>query len=186
VKINMGCGHRKQAGYLNVDLSPACEPDLVLDMETLPWPWADDSVDEVLFNHSLEHAGAQTSVFLGIIRELYRVCRPGAVVLINVPHPRHDFFLDDPTHVRAITPQSLALFDRQLNDEWKRTGSSAATPLAHYLGVDFRIVHTTFVLDEPYASRYAKGEITADALATFARERNNVVCEYNIQLEVRK
>ena len=36
--------------------------------------------------------------------------------LVHVPHPRHDDFLDDPTHVRAITPKLLKLFDRRIND----------------------------------------------------------------------
>ena len=57
MKLNMGCGHNKREGYVNVDMSPVCNPDVVWDLETLPWPWQDNSVDGVLFNHSLEHLG---------------------------------------------------------------------------------------------------------------------------------
>ncbi len=38
-KLNFGCGHDKRAGYLNVDMDPACEPDLLVkpgDFSALP------------------------------------------------------------------------------------------------------------------------------------------------------
>lgn len=186
MKLNMGCGHRKREGYVNVDMFDACAPDVLWNLETVPWPWADDSADEVLFQHSMEHLGQATPVFLGIMRELYRICRNGATVQIDVPHPRHDFYLGDPTHVRPITPQVLSLFDRSLNDEWQRAGNFATTPLAHYLGVDFRIVNTVMVLDEPYATRFDRQEISAADLDTCLRERNNVAAEIQITLAVRK
>ena len=186
MKLNLGCGHRKQADFVNVDLFAECDPDQVFDLEKLPWPWPENSADKVLFNHSLEHLGQTTSVFLGIMKELYRVCCDGAIVEINVPHPRHDFYLGDPTHVRPITPEVMSLFDSRLNDEWRDTQSSAATPLGHYLGVDFTIVNVTMVLDEPYASMLTRGEMTEAEVVERARERNNVVREIQIKLKARK
>jgi hypothetical protein len=158
----------------------------VWNLEDLPWPWETSSVSEVLFIHSLEHLGQSTTMFLDIVRELYRICRDGASVQVNVPHPRHDFYIGDPTHVRPITPQTLALFDRALNDEWQRTGSSAATPLAHYLGVDFTIVQATTLLDEPYSTKYMRKEISDEEINLLVRERNNIAYEFQIRLQVRK
>ena len=57
LKLNLGCGKRRREGFINVDSQPGCQPDLVLDLEALPWPWADDSVDEVDLIHVLEHLG---------------------------------------------------------------------------------------------------------------------------------
>lgn len=113
MRLNMGCGHRKADGYLNVDLSPACAPDQVVDLEVVPWPWPDDAPEEVVFFHCLEHLGRDPRVFLSLFQELYRVCRNDALIRIVVPHPRHDHFLNDPNHVRAITPNLLALFSRK-------------------------------------------------------------------------
>jgi hypothetical protein len=175
----MGCGHNKRSGYVNVDLATACAPDIVCDLESLPWPWPDNSVDEVVFNHSLEHLGQNSGTFLGIIKELYRICRNNAKVEINVPHPRHDNFLDDPTHVRAISPALLSLFDRDLNDEWKRVGV-ANTPLAHYLDVDFRIVSTLVVLSEPYSKQYEDKVLSDMEINVMIRERNNIASEHRI------
>lgn len=177
----MGCGHNKVPGYINVDASPECEPDVLCNLEELPWAWPDNSVDNVRFNHSLEHLGQDTNIFLGIFKELYRICKNGSIIEINVPHPRHDNFINDPTHVRAITPQLLNLFDKRLNDEWKRTGA-ANSPLAHYLGVDFSVIESTVFLDEPYRELYASGKISEAEIGAMIREKNNVASEYRIKL----
>jgi predicted SAM-dependent methyltransferase len=105
MRLNLGCGNRKLQGWRNVDKVPDCSPDELVDLEQLPWPWPDNSVDEIFLSHVLEHLGQATDVYLGIIKELYRVCRDGATITIIVPHPRHDHFLTDPTHVRAVTAE---------------------------------------------------------------------------------
>ena len=105
--------------------------------------------------------------------------------MIDVPHPRHDDFLNDPTHVRVITPQLLMLFDRRLNDEWQAMGA-ANSPLAHYLDVDFAIADYDVVLNEPYATQYADGLLSAEDIAAMTRELNNVVRAYRIRMTARK
>jgi len=187
MKLNLDCGHNRLDGHVNVDRFPECAPDLVCDLESLPWPWPwpDDSVDAVVFNHSLEHMGQVARTFLGIMREFYRVCRDGARVDIAVPHPRHDDFLNDPTHVRIITPQLLTLFDREQNEAARRAGA-ANSPLATYLGVDFVIQSVEHALSEPNASQFAASRVTAKELDAMSRACNNVVKEYRIAVAVRK
>jgi hypothetical protein len=124
-------------------------------------------------------------VFLAIMREIYRICRDGAVVHIHVPHPRHDDFLGDPTHVRAISPQVMSLFSKAENDRWAAMGASN-TPLAHYLGVDFELTSSTVELDEPYRTRLARGQLSEEQVQTALREKNNVATEYRMALKVRK
>jgi SAM-dependent methyltransferase len=177
VKLNLGCGQNRLDGFLNTDREPAVEPDVVMDLEDFPWPFDTDSVDEVVANHVLEHVGATPELFIGVMQELYRVCRGGAVVRIAVPHPRHDNFLDDPTHVRAVTPTTLALFSKKCCAEWKRTGM-ANSPLALYAGVDFDVREVNVVMEEKYRGR-------ADA-EELAEHWNNVAMEYRMVLEVIK
>jgi predicted SAM-dependent methyltransferase len=181
ISYNMGCGHNKLDGFVNIDAFAECAPDLVIDLETLPWPLETSSADLVVFNHSLEHMGQDPNIFIGIMKELYRICKPGAEIQINVPHPRHNNFIDDPTHVRAITPAMLALFDREKNDEWKRLGYSN-TPMAHYTGVNFKTIETYTVLSNTYLQLYQRKEISEEELNRFIEERNNVVEEYRIIL----
>jgi predicted SAM-dependent methyltransferase len=186
MKLNLGSGSKSIEGFVNVDRFASANTHVVFNLETTPWPWETGSIEEAHFIHSMEHMAGDTDTYLDIIKELYRVCRPGARVVIHVPHPRHDNFLGDPTHVRAVTPQSLTLFDKQKNDEWVAGGVSAATPLAHYIGVDFFIAKLTTVLDPVYHQKYATGQITLDELNRCARELNNVISEYHIEWVARK
>jgi hypothetical protein len=126
-KLNLGCGARKIEGFIGVDKYGT--PDVRHDLEQFPWPWADSTVAAVKLIHVLEHLGRDPDVFIGIMKELYRVCAPGAKVEIVVPHPRHDNFIGDPTHVRPVTLGMMTLFDRTACEEWQR-GGFANTPLA--------------------------------------------------------
>src|SRR5690348_13121938 len=172
LKFNMGCGQNKRDGYVNVDAAAECQPDEVVDLEQTPWPWPDDCAGEVLFIHSLEHMGADPKVFLAMMQELWRICAPGACVIIHAPHPRHDNFLNDPTHVRAITPATMALFDREANEAWRAAGA-ANTPLALYTGVDFKLASHQAVLDPAFEARMRDGKVPSEDLGEAMRERNN-------------
>ena len=185
MKLNLGCGVNRKPGYVNVDREAAASPDLVVDLERLPWPWPTHSVDAVVMEHVLEHLGRDTDTYLGIFRELYRVCRDGAEIQIIVPHPRHGVFLNDPTHVRAVTRESLELFSLAKNNEWAASGA-ANTQLARFLGVDFEIVSAMQRPSEPWLSRYARGEIDTQALADAARHFNNVIEEITVVLRALK
>lgn len=185
MKLNMGCGHSKLEGFVNVDLFPECNPDVVCDLEKLPWPWETGSATQVLFNHSLEHLGADSRTFLEMMKELYRISANGCMIHINAPHPRHDNFINDPTHVRIITPELLALFSKRQNEEWKRLGA-ANSPLALYLHVDFELVSATRILNEPYFSLYNSKRISDAELATMIKEKNNIVTEYKIVIKAVK
>ncbi len=137
------------------------------------------------FCHSLEHLGGRTEVFLGIVKELWRVCRNDALVTIMVPHVRSDAFLSDPTHVRPIMVEGLALFDQRVNRQWRDEGKPN-TPLGLILGVDFHIEGVTFLPAEPWLGRLQRNEITQAAFAEAARQYNNVIDEVTIRWRVVK
>ena len=185
MKLNMGCGNHKGEGYINVDISPVCQPDLIVDLEAMPWPWPDDSVEEVLFYHCLEHLGRDPRIFLAMFQELYRVCRKDALIKIVVPHPRHDNFINDPTHVRAISPHLMSHFSRKENERWQQKGASN-TPFAHQLGVDFELVNQQVELDEPYRTQVQDGVLSEEDWKLALREKNNVATEYRMELRVIK
>lgn len=185
MKLNLGCGDRKLPGYVNVDCYPQCAPDQLVDLEHLPWPWPDDSVDEVVLHHVLEHLGETRNTFIGIIKELWRICRAGAKVHVTVPDPRSDGFLGDPTHVRAITPAVLQLFSQSVNRQTLAKGWPN-TPLGLIHGIDFDIESINVSLQEPWAGRHAAGKMTDAEVHEAMRTYFNVVNETVIVLVARK
>ena len=88
MRLNLGCGDARMDGYLNVDKEAGCKPDKIQDLEVFPWDFKDDSVDQIILSHVLEHLGQTSQTYLLIMRELYRVCKVGAKIDIKVPHPR--------------------------------------------------------------------------------------------------
>ena len=186
LKLNLGSGDKRIDGFVNVDHSPECKPDILLDLEATPWDFRDDSVTHVVLHHVLEHLGRTPEAFLAIMQELYRVCRDEAVIEITVPHPFHDNFISDPTHVRPITAMTLALFDREENLRWRAAGS-ANSPLALQCGVDFRIVEFQNRLDPPAMAALKQLEerdlMLAQAFFNFGR---NLISEMWFTIKVVK
>jgi hypothetical protein len=174
MRLNLGCGGKILPGWINVDKFVTCGPDQVVDLEQFPWPWPDNAVTDVLMSHVLEHLGAETAVYLGIIKELYRVCCDGAAITIVVPHPRHDNFLGDPTHVRAIVSDNLMLFSQAFNRECLARGA-ANTPLGLYLGVDLTVESISYDLAAPWKELHEQQKVTAAELQNAIRSYNNVI-----------
>lgn len=179
MRLNLGSGANPLDGYVNCDKFGS--PDVLHDLETFPWPWEDESAGEVRMHHVLEHLGESRDVFLRIMQELYRVCKPGAKVVINVPHYRHEDFWNDPTHVRVITPEMLQHFSRASNRK-DIEGGHSDTPLGLHYGVDFEVESVRLGLEEPWLSKYRSGELSAEVINAESKRSWGVVKEWEIVL----
>ena len=146
LKLNLGSGAKRYEGFLNVDHWPDCHPDIVWDLEKTPWPFETNSTSHVLLSHCLEHLGQTNDAFIAIMREIYRICRDKATIEIVVPHPAHDNFATDPTHVRPILPQMFDLFNVSKNHQWIKEGFSF-TPLALQHEVNFEVIRVEYKID---------------------------------------
>src|SRR4051794_26391745 len=157
LKLNLGCGQNPLPGYVNVDKFGS--PDVTWDLEQFPWPWEESSVEEIVLTHVLEHLGESTATYFGLIKEMYRVAKPGAQIIITVPHPRHDDYLNDPTHVRPITVESLGLFSQRANREFAQR-NMANSPLGLYLNVNLEVERAQVDLDPAWLERLQRKELT--------------------------
>jgi SAM-dependent methyltransferase len=184
-KLNLGCGFDKREGFINADNFPECEPDVRVDIESVPWPFEDNQFDHVLMKHVLEHVGAEFSVFRDVMRELYRVLAPSGIIEIHVPDYRHNTFWSDPTHVRAFTLKTFEMMSKKRNDEWISQRANY-TMLSYVLGVDFELVSALQVYDAEWLDRHRKGEITRDELRASADKFLGVVREIQVTLRAIK
>lgn len=184
-KLNLGCGFDKREGWINADNFKECDPDVFVDIESVPWPFEDDSFDHILMKHVLEHVGATFAGFRAVMRELYRVLKPGGLLEVHVPHFRHDTYWSDPTHVRAFTALTFEMMSKAKNDEWIAKRANY-TMLAYALGVDFEFVEGVQSYDPEWLAREKRGEIDRATLRRSANELWGVVRELKITVRAVK
>lgn len=97
--LNLGCGKVRIPGTIGVDrVKIENYVDVVHDLDVLPYPFADDSVDEIHMYHVLEHLNAP----IRKIEEIYRILKPGGLLHMRVPHFSSMGAFTDVTHVRPF------------------------------------------------------------------------------------
>lgn len=79
IRLNLGGGSKRIEGWLNVDLDPSA--DVIADVRKLPYE--DDTVDEAMAIHILEHIPRWDAD--ATIIEWRRVLKPGSVLVVEVP-----------------------------------------------------------------------------------------------------
>ncbi len=96
LRLNLGCGNKRRAGYLGVDRGEASAVDVRMDvleyLKTLPA----GAVSSVYSRHMLEHF--EPEPFRQLLEQIDRVLRPGGEIEIIVPHFSNPYFYSDPTH----------------------------------------------------------------------------------------
>jgi len=82
MKINLGCGPYKAAGYVNIDINPLWQPEIVRDLRR-GLPFGDGQADEIIASHVLEHLGSDDVLF--VLQESWRILQAGGILKITVP-----------------------------------------------------------------------------------------------------
>jgi SAM-dependent methyltransferase len=83
IKLNLGCGANKLKGFINIDTEPSTKPDLVCNFVFNKLPYKDNSVEEVVFFHCIEHISKR--LHPQILCEIWRVLKPGAKLFMSYP-----------------------------------------------------------------------------------------------------
>lgn len=82
LRLHLGCGNKRLAGYVNVDSRPDVGADLVaniMDLSSLP----DDYADLIYVCHALEHVPAARQ--LATLKGWRRILKAGGILRISVP-----------------------------------------------------------------------------------------------------
>jgi predicted SAM-dependent methyltransferase len=83
LKLNIGCGSGKLAGFINIDVDKSLEPDQVFDIRGA-LPLEDNSVDEITCYHTIEHI--DKAFWQGIFLDFSRVLIPDGKLVLTFPN----------------------------------------------------------------------------------------------------
>lgn len=147
-ELLIGCGNdrRKKVtcaampaewqGLVTLDMDHGVGPDVIHDLNVLPYPFADDHFDEVHAYEVLEHCGRQGDYrfFFAQFAEFWRILKPGGYLVATVPMWDSEWAWGDPGHTRVITPGSLIFLNRE---EYSQIGQTAMTDYRDILACDF-------------------------------------------------
>lgn len=89
MNLDLGGGPFPHEGFVSMDLREwGGRTGIVHDMAVMPWPIESGSVDEVYSCNALEHVTWRAWVNGGIVKEMYRVMKPGALAQLIWPELR--------------------------------------------------------------------------------------------------
>lgn len=111
VKLDLGCGLSPRRGFYSVDQIVMDGVDVVADLNKPLDLLPNDCCDYIYSCNCLEHV----QELLPLMREIYRIARPGGTIEIIVPHFSNVYGYSDPTHVRFFGLYSMYYFVSQEN-----------------------------------------------------------------------
>lgn len=124
-ELLLGCGvSRKKKIYLDgkvdfenlttLDIDPEVSPDVVHDLNVLPYPFEDNTFDEIHAYEVLEHFGTQGDYkgFFKQFEELHRILKPNGRLIATVPIWNGLWAWGDPGHTRVINRGTLMFLDQ--------------------------------------------------------------------------
>lgn len=132
-KLNLGCGKEILEGYTNLDIIKLEGTDVVHDLNKFPFPFKDNTFDEILAKSILEHLYDLQKT----LEELWRISKPNAIINIGVPHFESLGATVDPTHKQFFTYYSF--------DYYCENAKKGIDQLDYYSKVRFRIIERRII-----------------------------------------
>ena len=135
-ELLIGCGasrekriHRGNAEWsalTTLDINSSHKPDVVHNLDELPYPFADEQFDEIHAYDVLEHTGKQGDwrFFFSQWGEFHRILKPQGLFFGIVPHPKSVWAWGDPSHTRVIPVEQLAFLSQSFYDQVGNTAAS--------------------------------------------------------------
>ena len=133
-------GSRDWNNLVTVDINPDHNPTVQWDLNDHPYPFEDDSMDEIHAYDVLEHLGRQGDYqyFFKEWTDFWRILKPGGHFCAIVPKHDSVWAWADPSHTRVI-PMEQLLFLSQ-NTYREQVGKTAISDFRYIYEADFEIV----------------------------------------------
>lgn len=104
--LDAGCGTAKVEDAIGIDRFRLPGVNIVYDLNRVPWPFKDESFDEIYLNDIIEHL----TDTIKIMEECYRLLKNGGELHIRVVYWNHRYAFSDPTHVIFFSETSFDFF----------------------------------------------------------------------------
>jgi len=109
IVVNLGCGKVRIPDSIGVDRVMINDyVDVVHDLNVVPYPFRDNSIDEIHLYHVLEHLHDPIKK----LEEIHRILKPGGILHMRVPHFSSMGAFTDITHVRPFGYYSFDCFEK--------------------------------------------------------------------------
>lgn len=81
MKLNLGCGVYKLEGFINIDASDYCDPDVLANV--LELPYGENTADVIYAGHLIEHLEAEE--LFGALKHWHKILKPGGKLYLTFP-----------------------------------------------------------------------------------------------------
>lgn len=164
------CGPNPRDGFDGVDqYAFGGKVKHVMDVRKTPWPWKDNSVDEIHCSHFLEHLTAMERC--AFVNESARVLIPGGKVTLIVPHWCSNRAYGDPTHQWPAVSEMWLYY---LNREWRMANAPHTDASINKWGFSCNWEFTaTYSMSQPVAAR--NQEFQQFALANYKEAAQDMI-----------
>lgn len=131
-------GPNAWSNLTTLDHNPDYNPDVVHDLESLPLPFAANSFDEIHAYEVLEHTGRQGDwrFFLDQFSDFWRILQPGGFLCGTCP--TGVWVWGDPSHSRAIQPESFVFLDQ--TEYARQAGKTSMSDFRSVYKADFQAI----------------------------------------------
>lgn len=154
MELLIGCGNnlKKKVTFpgiptewcelVTLDWDEYCKPHVVHDLNIIPYPFQDNTFDELHAYEVLEHLGQQGDYrsFFSQFTEFWRILKPGGYLVATVPAWDSMWAWGDPGHRRIINEGTLVFLSQK---EYKnQIGKTAMADYRFCYEADFDILMT--------------------------------------------
>ncbi|VVB82957.1 Methyltransferase domain protein [uncultured archaeon] len=105
-KLNFGCGEDIKEGFDNIDVQINPKIQKSFNFDKFPYPIKENSYDYIWSRSVLEHLEEPDKV----LNELWRICKPNAVIEMIVPYYNNKSAVSDMQHKHFFSDTTFKVF----------------------------------------------------------------------------
>lgn len=143
----LGCGHKRFPHAVHLDMNPNVKPDVVWDLLKYPWPFEDNRFKTVICHQILEHIWIQGDEegFFKLWKEIWRICRNGARIMVEIPYCMHDIAYSDPGHKSFWSMETFGFVSKKV---YKHNKDKNTMMTQYDIDFDFDTISKAYMVNE--------------------------------------